>query len=176
MSAAKKEKGPHPALKPLQVEINETKGKLTDLESAQKQAQADLAKFDARPYEEAIAKTEKEYHDAIHRSPLHSYTGMLFGKDAEEVSEGQVKTLEQYLILIPSIAAALSSTLIAITAVRRMRPVIPESTPTIPDEAATFLFGPLVAAIRSEATNAVGAAMSAVKVGAPPSPAEAKTG
>jgi hypothetical protein len=108
---------------------------------------------------------------------LHSYTGMLFGMDAAEVSEGQVKTLEQYLILIPSIAAALASTLIAITAVSRMRPAIPEPTPTIPDEAAAFLFGPLIAAIRSEATNAVGAAIAAgAKASSPPSSAEAKTG
>jgi hypothetical protein len=165
----------NPALKPLQTEINETKTKLTELESAQKQAQADLAKLDARSYEEAVTRAEKEYRDAIHRSPLHSYTGMLFGKDAAEVSEGQVKTLEQYLILIPSIAAAFSSTLIAITAVRRLRPVIPEPIATIPDEAAAFLFGPLIAAIRLEAANAVGAAVSAgAKAASPPSSAEAQ--
>jgi hypothetical protein len=79
---------------------------------------------------------------------------MLFNKDPNEVSEGEVKTLEWYLILIPSIAAALSSTLIAMTAVHRLRK--PQTRVTaMPDEAAAFLFGPLVEAIKRQADDAV---------------------
>src|SRR5581483_4027505 len=81
---------------------------------------------------------------------------MLFGKDSRDVSEGEVKTLEWYLILIPSIAAAFSSTLIAMTAVRRIKPA---PVVTIPDEAAAYLFGPLVAAIQAEAKKAVASAI-----------------
>jgi hypothetical protein len=87
---------------------------------------------------------------------------MLFSKDPRDVSEGEVKTLEWYLILIPSIAAALSSTLIAMTAVHRIRAPAPEAEPepaTIPDEAATYLFGPLLAAIKSEARETVASAL-----------------
>jgi hypothetical protein len=84
---------------------------------------------------------------------------MLFSKDPRDVSEGEVKTLEWYLILIPSIAAALSSTLIAMTAVHKIRKPVDEPT-TIPEEAAAYLFGPLVTAIRSEARNAVAAAVN----------------
>jgi hypothetical protein len=82
---------------------------------------------------------------------------MITGKAVAEVTEAEVKNLEKYLIIIPSIAAAFASTLIAITAVRRIKP--PEPTPTIPDEAAAYLFGPLVAAIKTEARDAVAAAM-----------------
>lgn len=80
---------------------------------------------------------------------------MLFNKDPNDVSEGEVKTLEWYLILIPSIAAALSSTLIAMTAVHRVRPPKAQTVTSIPDEAAAFLFGPLMAAIERKADEAI---------------------
>jgi len=81
---------------------------------------------------------------------------MITGKAVAEVTEAEVKNLEKYLIIIPSIAAAFASTLIAITAVRRIKP--PEPTPTIPDEAAAYLFGPLIEAIKLEAKKAVASA------------------
>lgn len=165
----------NPALKTIQNEIAEAKAKLNEVEAAGRQAQAELAKYDPRPYDETVGKADKEYRDAIYQSPLHSYTGMLFGKDAGEVSEGEVKTLERYLILIPAIAAALSSTLIAMTAVRRLKPLHPEPVATLPDDAAAYLFGPLVAAIRAEAKDAVAAAINGgVKATSPPHVAEAK--
>jgi hypothetical protein len=71
-----------------------------------------------------------------------------------------LKTLEGYLIWIPSIAAALSSTLIAMTAVHRIRAPKTEPTSVIPDEAAAYLFGPLIQALRKEANDAVVAAMN----------------
>jgi hypothetical protein len=100
---------------------------------------------------------------------------MLFRKDPREVSDGEVKTLEWYLIVIPSIAAALSSTLIAMTAVRRIKSK-PEVVTAIPDEAAAYLFGPLVAAIKQEAQDAVSAAMRGItKATSPPNLAEVKS-
>jgi hypothetical protein len=84
---------------------------------------------------------------------------MLFNKDPKDVSEGEVKTLEWYLILIPSIAAALSSTLIAMTAVHRIKRSKISTPTTVPDEAVTFLFGPLMAEIRQAANDAVNRAV-----------------
>jgi hypothetical protein len=46
------------------------------------------------------------------------------------------------------------------TAVRRIKKPKELSAVTIPDEAAAYLFGPLVAAIRKEAADAVAAAAS----------------
>ena len=109
--------------------------------------------------DQKIAKADEELRDAIYQSPLHSYTAMLFQKDQREVTDAEVKTLEWYLILIPSIAAALSSTLIAITAVHRLRPTEIDRTTTIPDEAAAYLFGPLVGAINQHVQDAVASAM-----------------
>jgi hypothetical protein len=78
---------------------------------------------------------------------------MLFRKDPRDVSDAEVKTLEWYLVIIPSIAAAFASTLIAITAVRRVKSS--NSMTSIPDDAANYLFGPLLAAIKAEARATV---------------------
>jgi hypothetical protein len=85
---------------------------------------------------------------------------MLFRVDPAKVTPEQLKTLEFYLIFVSSIAAAFSSTLIAMTAVRRIKKPKDHAAVTIPDEAAAYLFGPLVAAIRKEASDAVAAAAS----------------
>jgi hypothetical protein len=85
---------------------------------------------------------------------------MLFNKDPKDVSEGEVKTLEWYLILIPSIAAALSSTLIAMTAVHRIRRPKASAPTAVPDEAVAFLFGPLLAEIKKTAEEAVNRAVN----------------
>lgn len=163
----------NPALKPLRSEIDATKSKLNEYEAAVKQAQAAVAKYDIRSYDEEINKADLEYREAIYQSPLHSYTAMLFSKDPRQITEGEVKTLEWYLILIPSIAAALSSTLIAMTAVHRLKPPRPPKLTTLPNDAAAYLFGPLVEAIRKEAKDAVQAAVN--EGSAPPGAANANT-
>jgi hypothetical protein len=106
-----------------------------------------------------IGAAEADYRETINHSQLHSYTAMLFRKDPREVSDGEVKTLEWYLIIIPSIAAALASTLIAITAVCRIKPHS-DTVAVIPDEAAAYLFGPLLDAIKSEARATVSEALN----------------
>jgi hypothetical protein len=152
----------NPALKPLQDEISATKPKMNEAEVGVKQAQekVDRARAGLGPIDEKIRIAKTQYGDGVYQSQLHAYTAMLFRKDPQQVTDGEVKTLQWYLIVIPSIAAALSSTLIAMTAVRRFRKTsTPEPVATLPDEAIAFLFGPLVAAIKAEANNAVMVAM-----------------
>lgn len=148
----------NPALAILRREIATVNSKRAETEASGRQAQAELAKFDPRPINDRISKANSEYADAINQSQMHSYTAMLFRKDPHEVSEGEVKTLQWYMIVIPSIAAALSSTLIAMTAVRRIRRR-PENVATLPEEATAYLFGPLLTALRKEAAEAVNAAI-----------------
>jgi hypothetical protein len=130
-----------------------------DLREVELRQSYDAAKaLDGRPIEDAVARAEAEYRAAVNNSQLHSYTAMVTSKAVSEVTEAEVKNLEKYLILIPSIAAAFASTLLAITAVRRIKPAVPVTT--IPDDAAAYLFGPLVEAIRQEARDAVRAAVT----------------
>lgn len=155
----------NPALPQLKKELAALKVQVEAADAAVKQAEAHRASYDQRQLNEKISAAEMQYREAINRSQLHSYASMLFGKDPHALSDGEIKTLERYLIWIPAIAAALSSTLIAMTAVRRIKVPLPEPPVTIPDEAATYLFGPLVEAIKAEANAAVAAA---IKAGSPP--------
>lgn len=150
----------NPALKPLMAGIADSKLKLADAEAAVKDAEAQRqnSKYDTRPLDENIRQAQKDNRGSIYQSPLHSYAAMLLRKDPQNVTDADVKLLEWYLIVIPSIAAAFSSTLIAMTAVRRIKPTQSASEVSFPDEAATYLFGPLVTAIRKEAQDAVAAA------------------
>jgi len=163
-------------LNTIKTQIGSTKKELEVAEAAIKQQAAEDARNnDPRQIEEDLSRAEAEYRAAVNKSQLHSYTSMVTGKAVAEVTEAEVKSLEKYLIIIPSIAAAFASTLIAITAVRRIK--APELAPvaTIPDEAAAYLFGPLVAAIRQEAKDAVAAATrTSPKATAAPNLSEAK--
>jgi hypothetical protein len=149
-----------PAFKAYQKELAETKASMAEVQTSGQKLQDEVKKFDLRPFDETLQRAETEYRDAIYQSQLHSYSAMLFGKDPRDISEGEVKTLEWYLILIPSIAAALSSTLIALTAVRRIERRSAQSATNMPDEALTYLFGPLVTALNKQAKDAVAAAMN----------------
>jgi hypothetical protein len=106
--------------------------------------------------EQNLSVTETVYREAINRSQLHSYAAMLFGKDPSQLTDGEVKTLERYLIWISAIAAALSSTLIAMTAVRRRKRLKkPQPEAILPDEAANYLFGPFFTAMKQAANHLV---------------------
>jgi hypothetical protein len=148
-------------------EIASTKKELEIADTTIKQAEEDAKKFESSQIDDAVLKAESEYRAAVNNSQLHSYTAMFKGKAVAEVTDSEVKNFEKYLIIIPSIAAALASTLIALTAVRRVKPSEPAEVATIPDEAAAYLFGPLVQAIRKEANDAVAAAINGHAKAAP---------
>jgi hypothetical protein len=158
----------NPVLKTLNTEIAASKAKLAEAEVALKQALAQVEHVsdnsEVRTLNDEISKAQTQNRESIFQSQLHSLAAMLFGVDPQDVTPGQIKSLEFYLIFVSSIAAAFSSTLIAMTAVRRIKKPKEPTAVTIPDEAAAYLFGPLVAAIRKEATDAVAAASKAQKV------------
>jgi hypothetical protein len=138
-------------------QISITRKELEAADAAIRQRQEDVKRFDNRSVEQELAAATAEYRSVVNKSQLHSYTAMVMGKEVADVTEADVKNLEKYLIIIPSIAAALASTLIAITAVRRIRP--DKRNVPIPEEAMAYLFGPLVTAIHAEARAAAGAAV-----------------
>jgi hypothetical protein len=154
--------GVNPAIAVQKKELDALKPKIAAAEAALKQAEAQRATYDARQLEldQKISAAATVYREAINRSLLHSFASMLFGKDPDKLTDGEVKTGERYVIWIPAIAAALSSTLIAMTAVRRRKRPKLAPEPTLPDDAVTYLFGPVVTALREAANDAVAAAMS----------------
>jgi hypothetical protein len=152
----------NPVLKTLNVEMAATKAKVDQAQGALTQAEAALRikREELRPIEQAISRAAAENRESVFQSQLHSLAAMLFRVDPAKVTPEQLKTLEFYLVFVSSVAAAFSSTLIAMTAVRRIKKPKEATAVTIPDEAAAYLFGPLVAAIRKEAADAVAAAAS----------------
>jgi hypothetical protein len=151
----------NPVLKTLYADIASLKAKLVQAEAVLKQAQTERAsdKYNTRPIDEEIAKAATEDRESIFQSQLHSLAAMLFGVDPKDVTAGQLKTLEFYLIFISSIAAAFSSTLIAMTAIRKIKQPKSQALTDLPNDAMEYLFGPLVVAIRQEAREAVAAAV-----------------
>jgi Skp family chaperone for outer membrane proteins len=155
----------NPVLKTLNAEIAATKVKIDQAQVALTQAEnaLRLKREELRPIAEANSRAAAQNRESVFQSQLHSLAAMLFRVDPEKVTPEQLKTLEFYLIFVSSIAAAFSSTLIAMTAVRRIKKPKEVAAVTIPDEAAAYLFGPLVIAIRKEAADAVAAAVSKVQ-------------
>jgi hypothetical protein len=155
----------NPVLKTLNAEIAATKVKIDQAQVALTQAEnaLRLKREELRPIAEANSRAEAQNRESVFQSQLHSLAAMLFRVDPEKVSPEQLKTLEFYLIFVSSIAAAFSSTLIAMTSVRRIKKPKEIAAVTIPNEAAAYLFGPLVIAIRKEAADAVAAAVSKVQ-------------
>ena len=161
----------NPAIAVLKKQLEDFKPKIAADEAALKQAEAQRETYNARQAEsdQKITVAETEHHEAINRSHLHSHAAMLFGKDLNQLTDGEVKTLERYLIWIPAIAAALSSTLIAMTAVRRIKPPKPQPAAVLPDDAAGYLFNPLLTGITKAAADAVTTAINGhFKATAPP--------
>jgi hypothetical protein len=164
-------------LNAVKTQIASTKKELEVAQAALKQTEEDGRHIDPQQIDKDLATADAEYRTAVNKSQIYSYAGMLSGKAGADVTDADVKRLEKFLIIIPSIAAAFASTLLAITAVRRIKPEEPAPTVTIPDEAAKYLFGPLLDAIRAEARDSVAAAISGkmavpsggAKASAPPS-------
>jgi hypothetical protein len=99
-----------------------------------KQSEDDAKRVDALQVQvdKSLAEADGEFRSAVNKSQLYSYAGMLFGKAGADVTDADVKYLEKFLIIIPAIAAAFASTLLAVTAVRRIRQPEPPLIATIP--------------------------------------------
>jgi hypothetical protein len=73
--------------------------------------------------------------EALFHSQLHSFTAMAFGKDPNQVTEGEIASFLRVFVFLPAILVALASTLLAITAVHRIRPKKETAPVAVPDEA-----------------------------------------
>jgi hypothetical protein len=153
----------NPVLKTLYAEITATKSKLADAEVALKQSQVQAQQAsdnsEVAALSSDLSKAEAERGESVFQSQLHSLAAMLFGVDPQNVTPAQIKTLEFYLIFVSSIAAAFSSTLIAMTAIRKTKVSRRDEASELPDDAVAYIFGPLMAAIQKEAKDAVSAAI-----------------
>lgn len=112
---------------------------------------ADAEKEAKTFFETSVAMSEKEriraearYREAIQNSQLHSLASILLGKDMMELEDGDVSFLLRFFIYIPALLVAFASTMIAITAVVRIKK--PEEV-IIPADSQSYLLGPITSAI-----------------------------
>lgn len=70
-----------------------------------------------------VSDAKKAHREAVLNSQLHSFTAMVYGKEPTEVGDGEVHTFLRYFVFFPAIFASLASTLLALGAVNRIKPV-----------------------------------------------------
>ena len=95
---------------------------------------------------------------------------MAFGKDPNQVTDGEIASFLRVFVFLPAILVALASTLLAMTAVHRIRPkkeaapvAVPdakkETTPVVvPDEAVIQILRAAVLSANAQLHNATAAA------------------
>jgi hypothetical protein len=103
-------------------------------------------------------EAEATYREALFHSQLHSFTAMAFGKDPNQVTDGEIASFLRVFVFLPAILVALASTLLAMTAVHRIRPK-KEATPVaVPDEAVIQILRAAVQSANVEFEHAKAAA------------------
>ncbi|WP_050995737.1 hypothetical protein [Bradyrhizobium genomosp. III] len=97
-------------------------------------------------------KTDAElnYRDALFHSQLHSFTSMVFGKDPNLVTEGEIASFLRVFVFLPAVFVALASTLLAMTSVNHVKPKRDATEVVVPDAAVIQI---LKAAIQSANTQ-----------------------
>lgn len=131
-------------------------------------ARAERAALDRVAIDRAASQAEVGYRDAIMRSQLHSFTAMVFFKDPGQVSDREIHTFLFFFVFIPAIGASVASTLLALTAVERVRE---KDDIVLDDRAGSFILEPFAAEIvrtaREEAERTATAALDRAR---PPAP------
>ena len=142
-------------------------------------ARKDRDALDPTAAAKSVSALELARRDAILNSQLHSFTGMFFGKDPTEVTEGELHSFLRIFVFFPAIFASLAATALALASVM---PLKRAPDPVEVDGADVFstLLNPLTSTVEAHAkhvaTEAVARAMAAqarVEPKAPDLPAAA---
>jgi hypothetical protein len=129
--------------------------------AARKESAATALLNDANSLRSGLDRTEADkiwrtasldYREAVMNSQLHSFTAMVFGVEPTEVTDAQVHLFLRIFVFIPAIGAAFSATIIALTAVQRVR--VEPTTVEITEDGGEYLLGPLAAGVIQRATEA----------------------
>jgi len=69
-----------------------------------------------------VSDAKVKYREAVLHSQLHSFTGMVFGVAATDVTDAQIHRFLRIFVFLPALFVSFASTLIAFTAVHRLKP------------------------------------------------------
>jgi hypothetical protein len=106
-------------------------------EASRKLEEANVARnaLSAAAADKLSANAEANYREALFHSQLHSFTSMVFGKGANQVTESEVAAFLRIFVFLPAIFVALASTLLAMTAVNHIKPKRETAAVPVPDAA-----------------------------------------
>ncbi|MPR11768.1 hypothetical protein [Microvirga tunisiensis] len=76
----------------------------------------------AEEVEANVVSAKKAYDNAVLHSQLHAFTGMFFGKDPAQVSEGELSGFLRIFVFVPAICVSLASTFLAMASVTKIKP------------------------------------------------------
>jgi hypothetical protein len=113
-------------------------------------AQRELRALDRSALDNAVAAAREAKKEALFDSQLHTFTAMVFGKDPDQVSEDELHWFLRLFVFIPAICVSFASTLLAFTAVERLK-----RRPEFADDAGSFLLGPMATAMIDEANRII---------------------
>lgn len=123
-------------------------------------ARAERDKLDRGAIDRAASEAAVNYRDAVMRSQLHSFTGMVFFKDPGQVTDKEIHSFLFFFVFLPAIGASLAATLLALTAVERVRE---EDDIVLDERAGSFILEPfaqdIVRQAREEAERTAAAAI-----------------
>ena len=88
--------------------------------------------------ERVITERKNELREAVAMSQLHSFTAMVFGKDPLEVSDAEIHWFLRFFVFLPAIMISIASTLLAVTAYRRVPARKPRQGPLEIDRTKTL--------------------------------------
>jgi hypothetical protein len=102
---------------------------------------------------------EASYREALFHSQLHSFTSMVFGKDPNQVTDGEIASFLRVFVFVPAILVALASTMLAMTAVHRFKPKKDTASVAVPDAAVIQILKAAVQSANMQLDNAKEAAV-----------------
>ena len=115
--------------------------------------------LDATAVARQVADAELKRRDAILNSQLHSFTGMFFGKDPTEVTEGELHSFLRFFVFFPAIFASLAATALALASVTPLREP-PEAIEVDEQALVDQLMYPLTRSLDEHAAKAAGVAVA----------------
>lgn len=141
-----------PRLGVFSTSVKDAETKVSEAIAVVDKARAERDAIDVATLDAAVTKTETAKKDAIFHSQLHTFTAMAFGKDPDQVTEGELHWFMRLFVFVPAVCMAFASTLIALVAIQKIKR---KPDVMLPEEAGRYLLGPLMEAVVGEANRVV---------------------
>lgn len=110
-----------PRVGPLRDNLKLTVTARDEARSKLEQAVAARSRLDVTEADKAVADARDQHREAVLHSQLHSFTAMVFGVAPSDVTDEQIARFLRIFVFVPAIFVSFASTLLAFTAVHRLK-------------------------------------------------------